>query len=441
MKRLLLCLLVAAMLFAVGCSTSKPKDPTPTTDPYGTPTICPTSPSGGDSYEPSDDTVDLMKGFSGGQTSGRLIDDAFVDNQLRLAAALFTACYEAKGGGNVLISPLSIQLALAMTANGADGATREEMETLLGGEMSVETLNEYLKSYLASLTSGEKYQLSVANSIWFRNAPSFTVNDSFLQTNADYYGASAYKSPFDDTTLQEINAWVNEKTDGMIPKILDEIKADDMMYLINAILFDAEWETPYDSEYDVREGTFTAADGKTQTAEMLWGEEYAYLSSEHASGFVKDYAGGRYSFAAVLPEEGMTLEEYMALFDAKELGTLLDSTSEARTTTAMPKFSYDFSLEMSGVLAALGMPTAFGSGADFSELGRSTEGNLYISSVVHKTFIAVDALGTRAGAVTSVTMSVECAPQYAVVLDRPFLYMILDNETNLPIFIGTLASL
>ena len=114
-------------------------------------------------------------------------------------------------GKNTLISPLSVLCALAMTANGADGETREQMEAVLG--MSVEELNLYLYSYINSLPQGEKYKLSVANSIWFKDDSRFTVNQSFLQTNADYYGAEIYKSPFDKQTLKDINNWVKNETD------------------------------------------------------------------------------------------------------------------------------------------------------------------------------------------------------------------------------------
>lgn len=418
---LLWLLLIATTLNLFGCLAPKKEEP------Y-------------DFNSPSTQSVDLMASFASRQSSGKEADTAFRENQLRLAAELFAAAYEAKGG-NVMISPLSIQLALAMTANGADGATREEMETLLGGELSLEVLNQYLRTYVASLPSGEKYKLNVANSIWFRNIPSLTVRDSFLQINADYYGAAAYKSPFDASTVKEINDWVNDHTDGMIPTVLEEIRPDDIMYLINAIVFDAEWQTPYE-DAAVMEGPFHALDGSKQTVEMMYGEEHTYLSSDNATGFLKPYAGGRYSFAAILPNEGITLDEYAASLDADELKMLLTEMSSAKVTTAMPKFSYDFELIMDDILAELGMPTAFnGTAADFSRLGHSTDGNIYIGEVIHKTHIGVDALGTKAGAVTMVTMRTESAPSHQVILSRPFVYMILDNETNLPIFIGTLASL
>ena len=427
MLPLLLLLLVATTLDLFGCLAPKKEEPYEFTSPQTK-------------------SVDLMVGISGQQAAGKESDDAFRQNQLRLAAELFTACYEAEGGGNVLISPLSIQLALAMTANGAVGQTREEMETLLGGEIPLETLNEYLKTYVASLTSGEDDTLKTANAIWFRDSENFTVKDTFLQTNADYYGAAAYKAPFDKTTLREINAWVNEKTDGMIPQVLDEMIDDPLMCLVNAILFDAEWRDPYE-EKDTKKGTFTALNGETEEATMLHSTESRYLSSGKAVGFLKKFKGYRYTFAAILPNEGIAFEDYLAVFDGEELSALLESESGAVVYAAMPCFDYDTSLTMNDVLAELGMPTAFSSeAADFSELGRSTEGNLHISRVIHKTHVEIGPRGARAGAATVVEVTdtgVMISPEEPkrVTLDRPFLFLILDNETNTPLFVGALTSL
>ena len=124
-------------------------------------------------------------------------------------------------GKNTLISPLSVLYALAMTTNGADGETLAQMEQVLG--MKSDDLNCYMRAYLDLLPESEKYKMSLANSIWVKDDPNFIVEQSFLQTNADYYGAGAYKAAFDEGTRNDINNWVKEHTDGMIPEILDEI--------------------------------------------------------------------------------------------------------------------------------------------------------------------------------------------------------------------------
>lgn len=154
------------------------------------------------------------------------------------AMRLFKECEQS--GENTLISPLSVMYALAMTANGADGETLAEMENVLG--MPIADLNRYLYSYKKSLPQDENYKLNLANSIWFSNAEDFKISQDFLQTNANYYGADIYAADFSkNSTLNDINNWVNIKTDKMIPEIIEEIKDNDIMFLINALTFDAEW--------------------------------------------------------------------------------------------------------------------------------------------------------------------------------------------------------
>lgn len=384
--------------------------------------------------------ADLMEGVQANTVTGKAADDAFAQSQMRLAVDLFQASVLESKDENVLISPLSIQLALAMTANGADGDTKAEMEALLGGEISLEDLNEYLYSYVNNLPSAEKYKLQIANSIWFRDDEGrLQVEKDFLQKNADYYGAQAYKATFDDQTMKDINNWVKDHTDGMIDSILDQIDEDAVMYLINALVFDAEWQHVYDKS-DVYKGKFTNIDGAEKQVDMMHSEETVYLQDENATGFMKPYSGSKYNFAVLLPNEGVDIYEYIAGLTGEELMETLSTPQLGMVMATLPKFSYEYELTMNDVLKELGMPSAFsGSTANFSKMAHSSRGNIYIGEVLHKTFISVDELGTKAGAVTKVQMNDESAPmsEWVVTLNRPFVYMIIDNETKLPVFIGT----
>ena len=384
--------------------------------------------------------ADLMEGVQANTVTGKAADDAFAQSQMRLAVELFQSSVLESKDENVLISPLSIQLALAMTANGADGNTKAEMEALLGGEISLEDLNEYLYSYVNNLPSAEKYKLQIANSIWFRDDEGrLQVEKDFLQKNADYYGAQAYKAAFDDQTLKDINNWVKDHTDGMIDSILDQIDEDAVMYLINALVFDAEWQHVYDKS-DVYKGKFTNIGGTEKQVDMMHSEETVYLQDENAIGFMKPYSGSKYNFAVLLPNEGVDIYEYIAGLTGESLMETLSTPQLGMVMATLPKFSYEYELTMNDVLKELGMPSAFSSDtADFSKMAHSSRGNIYIGDVLHKTFISVDELGTKAGAVTKVQMNDESAPmsEWVVTLNRPFVYMIIDNETNLPVFIGT----
>lgn len=387
---------------------------------------------------------DLMEGVEAEAVSGKEPDEPFINSQMRFSLDLFKACVSENDKKNVLISPLSAELALAMTANGARGDTREEMESLLAGELSLDELNKYLYSYVNGLPSDEAYKMRLANSIWFRNEENrLTVRQDFLQKNADYYGAAAFQSAFNDQTLADINEWVNRNTDGMIDHILDRIEDDAVLYLINTLVFDAEWQTGYERG-NISEGTFTSANGERCTVEMMRSTESRYLDDGAAIGFIKDYKDRKYSFVALLPDDGIELAEYIA---ALTPGGLLRTIQEAKdydVLAALPKFSDQYSLSMNEVLKAMGMPTAFSSAsADFTGMAHSKNGNIFIGEVLHKTFISVDELGTQAGAATKVEMKDEAADimQQQVVLDRPFLYLIIDNETNLPFFMGTVTDI
>ena len=347
-------------------------------------------------------------------------------------------------GKNTLISPLSVLYALAMTANGADSETLAQMEQVLG--MDVDNLNSYMLAYLELLPESMDYKMSLANSIWFKDDPNFAVEQSFLQTNADYYGAGAYKAAFDEGTRNDINNWVKEHTDGMIPEIIDEIPDEAIMYLVNALAFDAKWADEYE-EHQIREGRFTMENGTRQDVDMMHSEEYTYLEDDLATGFIKYYKDRKYAFVAMLPNEGVSVSQYVDSLTGEHLRELLNNPQDLTVFASIPKFETEYDIEMSEVLQEMGMTDAFDwRVADFSRLGTyNVDGmNICISRVLHKTFISVSEQGTRAGAATAVEMVAEGAMEIVefkeVVLDRPYVYMLIDCETNLPFFIGTMMN-
>lgn len=396
----------------------------------------------------------LMSNLVAQTVSGKEADAAFCTAQTDFAVRLLQQAYvENEENGNVLISPLSILTALAMTANGAEGQTLAEMEQVLCG-MPIAELNEYLYTQRTALA--EKDALSMANAIWFREDYVLSPVPAFLQNNANYYGAGIYAAPFDELTRRDINGFVKENTREMIPEVLKEpISPTAVMFLVNALAFEADWMVPY-SDYALSEGAFYAYDGTVCDVTMMHGEESHYLVDDHATGFIKPYAGGDYSFAVLLPNEGIDINDYVADLSAEHLRSVLTEGYQNYTTvyTQMPQFSYDDAWKMVDALSAMGMPTAFASRdegpsptGDYAEFGGMFEGaapdaayNVYIGDVWHKTHIDVDQMGTRAAAVTVVEMATDAAPldPKQVTLDRPFVYMILDQETKTPVFIGTL---
>lgn len=344
---------------------------------------------------------------------------------------------------NTLVSPLSVLCALAMTANGAEEDTLTQMESVLG--MDRDSLNLYLHSYMTQLPQADTCRLNLANAIWFTDNDAFSVQQEFLQTNGDFYGADIYKVPFNTNTqtLQDINNWVSGKTDGMIPSLLQQCPEDTVMCLVNALAFQGDWAVPY-TQHQVKDGTFTQEGGTAQAATFLHGSESFYLQDDQAVGMVKYYQNQQYAFVALLPNEGVRVTDYAASLSGQKLESLLSDPRSATVRTAIPKFEASYDTDLARVLSAMGMPLAFDPNlADFGALGSFQNRNIYIDQVLHKTFLRVDEKGTQAGAATAVIMrpnSVAPPEVKEICLDRPFVYMLIDCKNHVPLFLGTLMS-
>lgn len=343
---------------------------------------------------------------------------------------------------NRLVSPYSVASALGMTANGAQGETLSQMESLMG--MSADELNAFMAAYASTLPAEGNARMSSANSIWVNDKAS--VDAAFLDANTAYYRAGVFATPFDAGAKDRINSWVEDNTDGMIDGIVDSVSPDMTMLLANATAFDAKWMSPYE-ETQVSPGTFTAANGEAQDASMMGSIEQAYLEDEHATGFAKAYGDGGYAFVALLPNEGITLEEYIASLDGATLRAMIANAESAEVEAYLPKFESEQSIELAQPLANMGMTDAFDAkAADFSRLSADAlSQQLHIDGVTHRTFISVAEQGTRAGAATAVSIRTTSAMPDAetkiVRLDRPFAYAIVDTQNYLPLFLGTVTSL
>lgn len=383
-------------------------------------------------------TKNLMTNVKANNTE--VSDDISSQNQSYTDFAMRLFKESEESGKNTLISPFSVFCALAMTANGAKADTLEQMESVLG--MTAEEMNQYVYGYMKKLPQNEKCKLSLANSIWLNDENNFAVNNNFLQTNADYYGADIYTSPFNEKTCGDINNWVQQNTDEMIPEILDEISADAVMYLVNALAFDAEWDENYEKE-QVRKEIFTREDGTEQNAEFMHSSEGTYLKDKNAVGFMKYYSGSKYAFAAMLPDEGTSLSDYVKSLTGESVSSVLAKPQYETVLASVPKFETEYNARMTETLKEMGMTKAFDmNGADFGGIGNSDSGKIYISRVLHKTFISVGEMGTKAGAASAAESKCGSAMEdeiKEIYLNRPFVYMIADCENNIPLFIGTVT--
>ncbi|MBP3754621.1 MAG: serpin family protein [Lachnospiraceae bacterium] len=361
---------------------------------------------------------------------------------------------EAEGAGsNVLISPTSMMMAFGMLENGAGGETLSQIENVFG-KIPVSEMNPIMYQMAQRFNGAEDVNWNVANSIWFKDDGFAEVVPDFATAVKNYYGADIWMAPFDDSTLNDINGWVNDQTHGMIPGILDNIPEDARMYLINAMAFEGEWMNEYE-ESDIMEGQiFTNYDNSTTEVTLLFSVENNYFEIAGGTGFIRPYKGGEYSFVGILPEEGTSVEDFVAELAANgdqfAVAVRHPEYSSENVYVKIPEFTSEYFVEMSSVLQEMGMELPFDpDNADLTGMVRATEDvdyNAYIGRVLHKTFIDVNREGTRAAAVTAIETLDACVapmieePVY-VYLDRPFVYGIVDNATGLPVFLGTVNQL
>ena len=342
-------------------------------------------------------------------------------------------------GENTLLSPLSITLALSMTANGAAGDTLAELEALLGAEVDVlnENAGSLLDDYLA-LEGGT--ESAIANSLWMDD--SLAAGEGFLDRCTAFYRAEVYQADLPtEETRDAVNDWIGQVTRGMIPRMLQEPPREDAaLLLVNALYMKNTWEEEFDAN-DTHPRIFTAADGTETELDFLHNgvRRERYFVTEDAAGVVLPYDDGRLGFLAVLPDG--ELDSWLEGLDGETFSRLLAAAEETEVALRLPKFEAEWGGSLTGALRALGLDTAFDPAkADFSSMGTSNGMPLFLASVDHRAKIEVTETGTEAAAATVVTMAGESAPMEPpaeLTFDRPFCYAIVDLERGVPLFLGT----
>lgn len=344
---------------------------------------------------------------------------------------------------NLMVSPLSVSMALGMTRNGAANETLEAMTGTLGfaGMTDVE-INESFKYIVETFsTLDPKVKLQIANSIWYRD--DFSVEPAFIQTNQTYFNAEVAPLDFSSPTAVDIiNGWVNEKTNELIPEILDAIPADAVMYLVNAVYFKGQWKYQFEKSETVQK-PFTLTNGsQVQVPAMIQHATYNYFKSTDFEAVELPYNQGNYTMTVLLPKNNKSVNDVISQLTQANWDTWSRQFGEMEIQLQLPRFKYEYKEEnMKPILTALGMGVAFTDNADFARINPDAE--LLISRVLHNTFIETNEEGSEAAAVTVVEMvETTVGPDlpYYFTVDRPFVYFISEKSTGTILFIGTVMN-
>lgn len=369
-------------------------------------------------------------------------------------AAFAFDLYDAVAGGqdNVFFSPYSISMALAMTYAGARGETAEQMAETLNFTLPEGTLHPAFNALDLALAErgkgpmveeGDAFVLNIVNQLWGQTG--YTFLDEFLDTLAAHYGAGLRLLDFQtapEQARQTINDWVAEQTEDRIQDLIPPGTLGNLTRLVltNAIYFNATWQNQF-NEDATGPGPFHLLDGSEVSVPMMHQtEHFGHATGDGYQVVDLPYAGNEVSMLVVLPDEGQ-FEAVESALDAEQVATIAESVTRKNVQLSMPKFEFRSQFQLSGVLAGMGMPLAFDpTQADFS--GMDGTRNLLIDEIIHKAFVSVDEEGTEAAAATAVMMRATAAPESPVEvnIDRPFLFLIRDNETGAVLFLGRVTN-
>jgi len=347
---------------------------------------------------------------------------------------LFKEIANYEGDKNLFISPLSVGLALGMTYNGARGETQEAMQAALElHDMNLQEVNEAYKSLIELFINLDpKVQFQIANSIWYIEG--FRVEQEFIDLNKNYFNAEVTSMDFSAPgAVDIINGWVKEKTMGKIEEIIERIDPVTVMFLINALYFKGTWTYEFNPE-STKDEVFNLPDGTQKPCRMMAQEgNFDYYENENFQVIDLPYGVGDYSMTIFLPQSGVAVDDVIASLNQENWNYWNSQFTEQNVQLSLPKFKLEYELELKEVLTALGMGIAFHGGADFT--GINPDAALYISRVLHKTYVDVNEEGTEAAAVTVVEMRDFSGANYMRV-DRPFAFIITEKNSGTVLFMG-----
>lgn len=368
------------------------------------------------------------------------LEKKLIESDNAFGFKLFAEINQTAADENVFISPLSVSMALGMTMNGAEGQTYQEMaNTLEFHGFTEEQINQTYHSLIDLLTQLDpKVRFDIANSIWYRDT--YTVEQEFKELSERYFDAEIAGLDFaDPSSVDVINSWVKDKTNGKIETILDKISAEAVMFLINAIYFKAPWTIEFDPEV-TDDDIFRAPAGVKLVPIMHLTTDLRYFGDEHVQVLTIPYGNELFAMTIVLPREHANLDSLASELSPELWQNWRVASEEYEVELALPRFKMAYKVELKKILKALGMEIAFAPGvADFNRLLVERD-DAFINEVRHKTFVEVNEEGTEAAAVTSVGVEITSAPTIVRFrVDRPFIFAIHDLVADTILFIGKIV--
>jgi len=372
-----------------------------------------------------------------------------VDGNSAFAFDLYQALREEDG--NLFYSPYSISLALVMTYAGALGETAQQMADTLHLVLSQDSLHPAFNSLDIELgqrgesaqgKDDEGFRLNIVNAIWGQKNYQFLA--TFLDLLAENYGAGLRTMDFANAPEESriiINNWVSDQTEGRIEDLIPQGVIDTLTRLVltNAIYFNAAWQHPF-NEDKTSNGPFYLLDGGEVTVPMMrQTESFGYTKGDGYQAVELPYDGRELSMVILLPQAGQ-LETFEESLDAQRVEAIVNDLEPRQVAFTMPRFEFESDFSLKRALAAMGMLVAFSGGADFS--GMTGNRDLFIADVIHKAFVSVDEAGTEAAAATAVVMKLTAVPgsPVEVTVDRPFIFLIRDIETDTILFVGRIVN-
>lgn len=386
-----------------------------------------------------------MVAYAASDQKAAAADAGVVEANTRFALSIIKELTKEDPGKNVFISPLSISTALTMTYNGAEGTTKEAMSRTLGlRNMTLSRVNEGNLVLLESLESvDDTIQLNLADSVWIESTFAKVVRQEFTSRVSTYFKSEVFTRPFDQSTVDEVNNWISDRTNGKIQKLLEQIDPYDVMFLVNAIYFKGDWTSQF-KESATRDSSFHLADGLSVTASfMSQTAKFRYYQDENIQIARLPYGRDKVAMYIFLPAQGITIDSFIGNLTQQSLDDSFTRLhAPIKLSVVMPKFRIEYGTKhLNDALTNLGMGVAFDPyNANFNGIAPvSPDQNLFINFVDHKAYVDVNERGTEAAAVSFVVVQSVSAPP-SFIVDRPFFFVIRDDRTGSILFMGKIEN-